>query len=81
MEVYKKYYETAKNYLIEFDNITELHIIDIVTSVLMTRDGVGYPGGSFVRAVVENNLYEAITRADATCLRYLPAIVSAKMWA
>lgn len=81
MEVYKKYYETAKNYLIEFDNITELHIIDIVTSVLMTRDGVGYPGGSFVRAVVENNLYEAITRADATCLRYLPAIISAKMWA
>lgn len=81
MEVYEKYHAKAKDYLIKFDNITEPHIIDIVTSVLMTRDGVGYPGGSFVRAVVENDLYGAISRADATCIRYLPAIVSAKVWA
>lgn len=41
------------------------HIIDIGTSILCTKWGVGYPGGSFVQAVVSNNLMESFSRADS----------------
>ena len=40
------------------------HIVRIGTSILCTRWGVGYPGGSFVQAIVNNNLNEAFGRAD-----------------
>lgn len=42
------------------------HIIDVMVSVMMTRDNV-QQGGSFVQAVVANNLKEAISRADTEC--------------
>lgn len=40
------------------------HIINIGTSILCTKWDIGYPGGSFVQAVVSNNLREAIGRGD-----------------
>ena len=40
------------------------HVVRIGTSILCTRWGVGYPGGSFVQAIVGNNLSEAFGRAD-----------------
>jgi hypothetical protein len=40
------------------------HVVRIGTSILCTRWGVGYPGGSFVQAIVDNNLSEAFGRAD-----------------
>lgn len=40
------------------------HIIQIGTSVLNTLWKVGYPGGSFVQAIVNNDLREAFNRAD-----------------
>ena len=42
------------------------HIIDVMISVMMTRDNI-QQGGSFVQAVVANNLKEAISRADTEC--------------
>ncbi|MCP4520946.1 MAG: hypothetical protein GY827_04510 [Cytophagales bacterium] len=44
------------------------HIIDIGASILMTKypELGGYPGGSFVQSVVDNNLSGAIGSADAT---------------
>lgn len=42
------------------------HIIDVMISVMMTRDNV-LQGGSFVQAVVANNLRESISRADTEC--------------
>jgi flavin-binding protein dodecin len=36
----------------------------------MTRDKVQM-GGSFAQAIVDNNLREAINRADDTCVKYL----------
>jgi flavin-binding protein dodecin len=36
----------------------------------MTRDKVQM-GGSFAQAIVDNNLREAINRADDTCIKYL----------
>ena len=49
------------------------HIIDIGTSILCTKWGVGYPGGSFAQAVVNNDLAEAFGRADDInihCIRF-----------
>ena len=40
------------------------HIVRIGTSILCTKWNIGYPGGSFVEAVVSNNLSESIGRAD-----------------
>ena len=48
------------------------HVIQIGTSILCTKWGVGYPGGSFVQAVVDNDLMAAVGRADATNVKMLP---------
>lgn len=42
------------------------HIIQIGTSILCTKWGIGYPGGSFVQSFVNNDLMGAIGRADET---------------
>lgn len=41
------------------------HIVNIGTSILCTKWGVGYPGGSFVQAIVNNQLMESYGRADS----------------
>lgn len=46
-----------------FDNEME-HIVNTGASILCTKWEVGYLGGSFVQAVVDNNLMEAFGRAD-----------------
>lgn len=49
------------------------HIVNIGTSILCTKWNVGYPSGSFVQAVVDNNLSEAFGRADDInihCIRF-----------
>lgn len=49
------------------------HIIDIGTSILCTKWKVGYPGGSFAKAIVDNNLSESFGRADdinVHCIRF-----------
>jgi hypothetical protein len=43
------------------------HIIDIMVSIMCTRDKSSYAGGGFVEAVVANNLYLAMSRADTDC--------------
>ena len=40
------------------------HIIYIGTSVLCSKWKVGYPGGDFVKAIVDNDLSGAFSRAD-----------------
>jgi hypothetical protein len=51
-----------------FDNEME-HIVNIGTSILCTKWGVGYPGGSFVQSIVDNNLMETFGRADHANLK------------
>jgi hypothetical protein len=41
------------------------HIVNIGTSILCTKWGIGYPGGGFVQAVVDNDLMGAFSRADS----------------
>ena len=48
------------------DSEIEDTIINIGTSILCTKWNVGPKGGSFVQAVVNNDLAGAINRADST---------------
>ena len=57
--------------------IDDGHVIDICASVMMTRDGV-LQGGSFVQAVVNNNLTEALAFADSICRENILTITVAK---
>ena len=74
----KMYLHEATQYAHKW-NVNDDHVIRIIKSVMFHRDGI-LNGGSFVEAVVNNNLYEAVSRADSTCLKYLNVIVSAKMF-
>jgi hypothetical protein len=47
------------------------HILDIMVSIMCTRDKSSYAGGGFVEAIVANDLYAASTRADGECEKYL----------
>lgn len=60
------------------DPESRAHIVDIGTSVLCTKWGVGYPGGSFVQAVVDNDLGGAFGRADLVnqdCLKFYVMLI------
>jgi hypothetical protein len=49
------------------------HIIYIGTSLLCTKWNVGYPGGDFVKAIIDNDLSAAFARADHInqhCIRF-----------
>lgn len=86
MDVIEKYQKKAEEFVgnenfTTVTNIPSPHIVQIVASVMMTRDEVGYPGGSFVQAVVNNDLVGAISRADTECAKHLKLIVSAKEFA
>jgi len=49
-----------------YENVSD-HILDIMVSIMCTRDKSSYEGGRFVQAVVANNLYLAMSRADNDC--------------
>ena len=68
MDVREQCYERATKFAIEygFTNVSE-HILDIMVSIMCTRDKSSYAGGGFVEAVVANNLYLAMSRADSDC--------------
>lgn len=40
------------------------HIVMIGTSIMATKWGIGWDGGSFVQSVVDNDLMGAVGRAD-----------------
>jgi hypothetical protein len=69
MDKVAKYKAAAQRWAARY-KVEDQHAIDVAASVLMTRDKV-MMGGSFVQAVVDNNLREAINRADDTCIKYL----------
>jgi hypothetical protein len=79
MDIVTQYQMTAKEFANENDVISQ-HIINIITSVMMTRDG-HLQGGDFVQAVVNNDLFKAINLADVECYYHLKLIVSANQYA
>lgn len=67
-QVVEKYYDENASSLIPqslgFGEQERNHVIQIGTSILCTKWGIGYSGGGFVEAVVENNLSRAVSNAD-----------------
>jgi hypothetical protein len=80
VDTMKLYREVANEFASDYD-VTDSHIIDIITSVMVTRDGVGLKGGGFVQSVVNNNLSYAINSANQSCLQNLKVIVAANLYA
>lgn len=66
-----RYVSSAKNFSNRYGykDVSD-HIIDIMVSIMMTRDKV-MEGGSFVRAICDNNLKECISYADGECINYI----------
>ncbi len=68
--------KNAQNYIPNFVYLSEddkNHIVNIGTSIICTRDGVGYPGGSFVQSIVSNDLRGSFATADhinQQCIRF-----------
>ena len=53
------------------------HVTSVGVSVLQTRDG-GIPGGSFVQAIVKNDLSGSYNRADSTNRKVIPFYIYLK---
>ena len=68
MDIREQYRERAIQFAKEWgcENVSS-HIFDIMVSIMATRDKTSYAGGGFVEAVVANNLYLAMSRADSDC--------------
>lgn len=67
MDIREQYRERAIQFVKEWQHEVSDHIIDIMVSIMATRDKSSYAGGGFVEAVVANNLYLAMNRADNDC--------------
>ena len=71
MDIREKCRERAIQFAKEWNEDVSEHIIDIMVSIMATRDKSSYAGGGFVQAVVANNLYLAMSRADVDCRKNL----------
>ena len=60
----------ANEWKSEFPNVSE-HNIDMMVSIMCTRDKSSYPGGGFVEAICANDLFGAVTRADSDNIRVI----------
>ena len=67
MDIRQQYRERAIEFAKEWQVEVSDHIIDIMVSIMATRDKSSYAGGGFVQAVVDNDLYLAMNRADSDC--------------
>jgi hypothetical protein len=78
----KSYFrDNGPRYITGFVNLSEedkKHIINIGTSIICTRYEIGFPGGSFVQAIVNNELTETFARADDVNLKAIRFYVMLK---
>lgn len=72
-ETRNKYRMAAVHFANRYNEQVSEHVIDVMISTMMTKDNV-LQGGSFVQAVVNNNLKDAISNADADCSKHLRII-------
>lgn len=79
MDIVNQYQTAAEEFALQHD-VTNPHIIRIIASVMMTRDGQGLQGGSFVQSIVDNDLFGAISKADNECYNNLKVIVAANQY-
>ena len=60
----------ANEWKSEFPNVSD-HNIEMMVSIMATRDKTSYPGGGFVEAVCTNDLFGAVTRADSSNIKVI----------
>ena len=72
-KTYNAYKDAVVRFLNDYEETASNHIIEVMISVMMTRDNL-IQGGSFVQAVVDNDLRKAVSRADKECTAYLRVI-------
>jgi hypothetical protein len=75
-ELREKYKQRAIRHSNEWREDVSDHIIDVIISVMMTRDDV-LQGGGFVQAICQNDLRNAVGRADSDCIKHLKLITMA----
>lgn len=73
-----QYRERAIRFAEEWREDVSEHIIDIMISIMGTRDKTMPSGGSFVQSIIDNDLYKACTRADSECIKHLKLLVMCK---
>lgn len=72
-KTYNAYKDAVVRFLNDYEETASNHIIEIMISVMMSRDNL-IQGGSFVQAVVDNDLRKAVSRADKECTAHLRTI-------
>ena len=72
-EIRDSYRMAAVHFANRYNEQVSEHVIDVMISAMMTKDNVLH-GGSFVQAVINNDLRDAISRADKDCLKHLRII-------
>ena len=66
----------GKHYIQNFESFSDEeldHVVSIGTSIVSTRLDIGFPGGSFVQSIVDNNLSGTFASADSInvqCIRF-----------
>jgi hypothetical protein len=70
LEVRENYKKAAIQFAKDWEVEVSNHNVDIMVSIMMNRDGI-MSGGGFVEAVCNNNLVEAVCRADMDNLRVI----------
>ncbi len=71
MDIRDQYRERAIQFAKDWNTEVSEHNLDIMVSIMATRDKTSYEGGSFVQAVVANDLRLAVARADDDNLRVI----------
>jgi hypothetical protein len=79
METIQIYTQAAENWVRGWKSRdVDGHLVFLIRSVLLHRDGKLSSPGGFVEAVVENDLAAAVGRADSDALKNLDIIVGAR---
>lgn len=78
IDIREQYRERAIQFAKEWREDVSEHIVDIMVSIMATRDKTLYSGGSFVQSIIDNDLYNAIVRADMDCRNHLKLLVMCK---
>jgi hypothetical protein len=83
-EIQQAYTNAAKIYLQA--NLVEQeteenkkHLIQIIRSIMLHRDKI-MMGGSFVHYLIENDLINAVCKADSICYKHIKLLVLAKKY-
>jgi hypothetical protein len=77
MDIQLQYRELVEKRCEDYRWHLNVHVKDVMVSLLMTRDKT-WVGGDFVQSVLANNLREAVLRADDEIVKHLKHMVIAR---